>query len=195
MKLEEKVKENIKKYVENTSGITLGARSSYDKLSQKISKHLGEHISATTLRRFFGYQEDGAEGAGFSSSTVNTLARYLGFKNIEDIANLEEFENSSSCFTDDIRSINPSELEYGDLIRVTWSPDRSMIIEYEGADEIFKVMECQNGKLQAGDTFHCRQIVQNEPLICKYVIRANTPPMNYVCGRVDGIRFELVEKE
>lgn len=194
MKLEEKVRENIKKYVENTSGITLGARSSYDELSLKIAKHLGERISATTLRRFFGYQQDGAEGAGCSSSTVNTIARYLGFKNIEEITSLEEFENSPSDFIDEIPSINPADLEYGDQIRVTWTPNRSMIIQYEGADEIFKVVECQNGKLHAGDTFHCRHIVQNEPMICKYVIRTDTPPMNYVCGRVSGIHFELLEK-
>lgn len=195
MELSKEIKDALIERVKNISGLAMQVRSDFDILSMKIRRQTDASISSTTLRRFFGYQEP--EGnAGNSIGTTNIICQYAGFRNMEDFAyNIynKVYGEDTSEFTISIRLLSSSELNRGDRIRIAWAPDRNMVVHYEGANEIFMVESCTNGKLMEGDTFHCHQFVQGEPLLCKFVIRKGMPPVDYICGRHGGIRFELLQ--
>lgn len=195
MELSNEIKDALMERVKNISGLALQVRSEFDVLSIKILKQTDASVSATTLRRFFGYQELTGKG-GSSIGTTNIICRYVGFRNIEDFAKdiyNKECEECSSELTISIMLLSSAELDCGDKVRVAWAPDRNMLLQYEGGDEKFMVLESVNGKLKEGDMFQCLQFVQGEPLICKCVMRKDMPPVDYVCGKHGGIRFELVQ--
>lgn len=194
MKIDNDIRDALIEHVKTVSGLNMQVRGDFDMLSTKIQRMTDIPLSATTLRRFFGYQEQHGSG-GCSLSTLNTICKYAGFRNVETlVACLKEEQGSSSDFVEKLIVLSSSDLVRGDKLRVTWKPDRSMVIRYEGAGEIFTVEESINGRLMAGDTFHCHQFVQGEPLYCKFVMRPNMPPVDYVCGRNSGVRFEVIAK-
>ena len=54
-------------------------------------------------------------------------------------------------------------------------------------------MEAENTKLSVGDTFMCDIFIDGEPLYLSNLVHEGRPPMVYVAGKKDGIRFQLIE--
>lgn len=159
-------------------------------LAETIFIHTKSMVSATTLRRFWGYQE---QSGGVSLNTVNTLARLIGYDDFESFAGAPDLSSqSTSEMLAESHVVSADRLNIGMRLIVTWSPDRKLVLEYIGS-ETFRVQESQNSKLQKDDTFLCRQFVSGMPLFCNRLLRAGFPTMSYVCGKVGGIRVKSVE--
>lgn len=191
MDISNETREALKERVRNVSGLPMQVRGDFDELSVRIKRQTGLQVSSTTLRRFFGYQEsDGNNSPG----TLNVICQYVGFRDITTFADAlkAELDGNSSEFLECLKMQASKELNRGDRLRIVWAPDRSMVVRYEGGGEVFTVEECVNGKLHPGDSFHCHQFVLGEPLYCKFVLRHGLPPVDYVCGRNGGIRFEVL---
>ena len=84
-------------------------------------------------------------------------------------------------------------LEKGTIIKLNWLPDRCITIEYIGLC-MFKVLESKNSKLSKGDTFICERFVENSPLMLSNLIHDNSNPVNYICGKRNGIKYQLITK-
>lgn len=187
------IREALKERVRNVSGLPMQVRGDFDELSVRIKRQTGMQVSSTTLRRFFGYQEsDGNNSPG----TLNVICQYVGFRDITAFSDALEkgHGDSSSEFLECLKMLASKDLNRGDRLRIVWAPNRSMVVRYEGGGEVFTVDESVNGKLQTGDSFHCLQFVLGEPLYCKFVLRQGLPPVDYVCGRNGGIRFEVLSE-
>ena len=83
-------------------------------------------------------------------------------------------------------------LRPGDRLRLTWRPDRVCEVRYEG-DLRFTVEASVNTRLQPGDRFQCALLIEGEPLYLDQLCQGMHPPVGYVCGKRDGIRFERME--
>jgi hypothetical protein len=59
---------------------------------------------------------------------------------------------------------------------------------------MFKVIESRNSKLSADDIFICERIIENQPLILSNLIHENGDPINYICGKKGGVKFQLMAK-
>ena len=68
-----------------------------------------------------------------------------------------------------------------------------MTIQYIGLS-MFKVLKSQNSKLSQNDIFICERIVENQPLLLSNLIHDNGDPTNYICGKIDGVKYQLVEE-
>lgn len=191
MEISNDIREALKERVRNVSGLPMQVRGDFDELSVRIKRQTGMQVSSTTLRRFFGYQE--SEGSN-SLGTLNVICLYVGYRDITAFSDALKKENSSSSseVLECLKILASKELNRSDRLRIVWAPDRSMVVRYEGGGEVFTVEESVNGKLQPGDSFHCHQFVLGEPLYCKFVLRKGLPPVDYVCGRNGGIRFEVL---
>lgn len=191
MEIGNDIREALKERVKNVSGLPMRVRGDFDELSVRVKRQTGVQVSSTTLRRFFGYQE--SEGNN-SPGTLNVICQYVGYRDIVEFSEAlkTDRDGSSSEFLECLKVLASKELDRGDRLRIVWAPDRSMVVRYEGGGEVFTVEESANGKLQKGDSFHCLQFVLGEPLYCKFVLRQGLPPVDYVCGRNGGIRFELL---
>lgn len=182
----------LRKKVEMALGFKPVSRGDFDRMQKCVFKQTGVQISSTTLRRFWGYQEQ-KEGYGCSTTTVNTLSVLAGYKDVDDFKNSLDCQcpnMSNSDFVIDCKILVPSELSVGTRVHLTWNPERMVVLRFEGQD-VFRVVESVNSKLQVDDVMRCQQFVNGQPLFCKGLIRTGMPTMDYICGKFGGIRYAV----
>ncbi len=175
----------LRNRIEIFIGYKMQTRRHFDMLAEIVFTHTKNMVSATTLRRFWGYQE---KDGGVSRNTLNVLSRLIGYKDFTEFCNKTEegTQGSTSELLGERNILVSSNLAIGNQVYVTWSPDRKITLEYLG-EETFRVLESQNSKLQKDDTFHCSQFVSGIPLFCNRLLRTGFPSMSYVCGKNGGI--------
>ena len=174
--------------IETAVNRRLATPKDVDALREMIFSRLHILVSATTLKRIWGYLDD---NVCTRRSTLDILARYVGY------ADFEAFENGAAADGGELPS-NPimarridvdEQLQPGDLIRLTWQPGRVCDVEYRG-ERSFCVVASQNTRLCAGNTFKCSLMIEDEPLYIDNLIADGSAPVAYVCGKRSGIRFE-----
>ena len=178
----------MRREIETAVNRRLATPKDFDALREMIFSRLHILVSATTLKRIWGYIDD---NVSTRRGTLDILARYLGY------ADFEAFANGAAASGGELPS-NPimarridvdEQLQPGDLIRLTWQPGRLCDVEYRG-ERLFCVVASQNTRLCAGNTFKCSLMIEDEPLYIDSLIADGSAPVAYVCGKRSGIRFE-----
>ena len=147
-------------------------------------------MSAPTLRRIWGYQE---REKGFRPRvfTLDLLAQFVGYRSWTafdaDAGSTESEPLNNNC-------IYPSMLKLGEELRLMWNPDRCVTIRFMGQD-MFEVVESVNSKLKVGSRFTCGCFIDGEPCYLNRLIEDNGQVTNYVCGRINGVKFYLLNRE
>ena len=179
---------NLRREIETAVNRRLATPKDFDALREMIFSRLHILVSATTLKRIWGYIDD---NLSTRRGTLDILARYVGY------ADFEAFENGATADGGELSS-NPimsrridvdEQLQPGDLLRLTWQPGRVCDVEYRG-ERLFCVVASQNTRLCAGNTFKCSLMIEDEPLYIDNLIADGSAPVAYVCGKRSGIRFE-----
>ena len=158
-------------------------------LSDAIASSVNRHVSDTTLRRFWGYQE-ADKNISPSRYTLDTLSIYAGFKSWDDFCEYQNYfteNNSEMIFNEYLHS---TDLEIGYVVRLTWKPDRQMWVRYLG-DNMWSVEKSVNGKLSEGYTFFCATLIKHLPLVLTKVSKDGSNPIVYRCGTEGGIDYQL----
>ena len=88
--------------------------------------------------------------------------------------------------------IKTQDLTVGDLVSVSWKPNRHCTFRYLG-DYRFIVEQAENSKLKVGNTFRCALFILGEPLYLSDLVQGNEPPVAFVVGNKDGL-CELEKK-
>ena len=179
----------LRTLTETALGKSLKTPKDFSLLSERIYERLHQHISPTTLKRVWGYQQD--EGPA-RPTTYNILAQFCGFANWESfVENAQNGDSQSAIILN--RFLTTENMEEGTKVQLCWAPNRACIIEYLG-DHKFSVLSSQNAKLQPGDTFECDVFIEQEPLYVYNLIQdKDKPAVCYYAGRKDGIRFEIIK--
>ena len=179
----------LSKAIECKVGKTLQTPADFEWLEEKIEARVKEHISASTLMRIWGYRP----GVATRQSTLDILARFLDFADYVTFCNRPP-SNSVEPQSDEVMSnhLRTSDLTTGQQVELTWHPDRRCVVQLR-SDGQFEVMEAENTKLSVGDTFMCDIFIDGEPLYLSNLVHEGRPPMVYVAGKKDGIRFQLIE--
>ena len=181
--------EKLRKDIEKALARPIQTPRDFDHLSKRIYARLHVMISATTLKRLWGYQSDGGQPR---ISTLNILSRFLGYRDWEEYhknAMLPEEQQSDPVFSR--RLSVQEELHEGDRVRLTWLPGRVCDIEYLGGLD-FRVVASEKTRLRPGDTFRCSLVVEGEPLYLDRLIQDGRAPIAYVCGKKNGVEFEFL---
>lgn len=79
-------------------------------------------------------------------------------------------------------------------MEVSWAPNRAMLIRSMG-NSAFCVVENLNGKLSSGDVFRAEMFVEGEPLLLTNLVHQGDNPTAYICGKIGGIRYRILDKE
>ena len=186
----EKALEQLKAKIEKTLGREMKTPRDFDFLAARIYTLTQTHISSTTLKRMWGYLEK-EQNHKPQIFTLNILARTAGYKDWESFEKSSEAESDSDFINNEC--LQAATLIAGDTIRLTWEPDRTVTIRYEGID-MFTVTESVNSKLSVGDTFHVQYFINGEPLQLFCLVHEGGKPTNYICGRNGGIAFNLLRR-
>lgn len=188
----EKKYATLQKIIEKLVGRVINTPRDFDYLSMYIFETMHIQISATTLKRFWGYLPQKKHFVP-RISTLNILAQLVGYKDWQDyLDRSEQGKWGESGFTHQ-NILYTRTLNRGTCIRLVWAPDRMVQIRLEGQD-LFTITEVQNSKLSVGDTFICPCFVQNEPLFLHCLVHNGGTPTNYVCGKTGGIRYDVFFK-
>lgn len=168
--------------VEKHFGKTINTPSDYYELSMALHG-LKRSVSVATLKRLWGYVSDVHQPR---MATLDALAYYLGLRSFEDFCQWLKGStayNSSFYLT---KQLSVSDLCAGDEIEIGWAPNRVIHLSYKG-NALFQVLQSQNSKLQAGDSFETGGFVMGQPLILPYILRGTERTPAYIAGKSGGI--------
>ena len=164
----------------------------FERASQSVSQQTGIRLSKTTLMRMWGYVKEDVEPREF---TLTTLARYCGYADWQNF--VEQFthhgdQQSNPVMQEKIDVLD--NLKPGDKVRFSWQPGRVMETLYHGGGH-FEVIYSERTRLRKGTTFLCYLAIKQEPMFLSQVDIMGTQISAYVCGKVNGVQFEVFQKE
>lgn len=157
-----------------------------EQLTLDIESLTGEHLGVNTVKRLLGFIEDERTPR---TSTLDVIARYLGFDSWEELRLFDDKSNSSFGATDD--ELPLSSLSVGQSVLITYLPDRRLTMEYQGNGR-FIVLSSENSKLQTGDVLTITHIVKGYPLLVSEVRRVGQSLGSFTAGKSQGINFECL---
>ena len=147
-------------------------------------------IGETTLKRLLGFTSDC--GRTPHRSTLNIIARFLGYKNYDVMAlDLELDEVVISDF-DERDTIETDTLNIGDIVEITYLPNRFFSLKYVG-DCRFIIESVENSRnLLAGDIVMITHMEKGFPLYMPELIRDGKNLGAYEAAKNGGLTSILI---
>lgn len=183
--------EELKQLVEQKYGKALGTTTDFEEFSLHLRMTKGKNISASTMKRIYGYVGDDHKPR---ISTLDTLAQYVGhadFKAFVLWLKRSTRYNSSFFMADQLTS---SSLAIGTEILVGWSPNRMLTLRYVG-NSTYVVEKAENSKLSPGDRFVTGCFIKGQPLYLPYIERDGLHTSPFVAGRNGGITVLKINQD
>lgn len=173
----------LRRDIENELKRRIKTPYDFEFLTGVVWERLHENISPTTLKRLWGYI-DGADTT--RRTTLCLLSRFLGYADWEAYlaALAERTDIESETFAGE--GLTTRDLQAGDLVEVTWLPNRRCVFRYEG-EAHFVVTEARNAKLRVGDRFDTACFIIGKPLYIDRLVRGDESPTAYVAGSKNGL--------
>jgi len=171
----------LKHLIEENVGRKMKTTADFTFLSGAIWERIHDNLSASTLKRIWGYV-DGIDSA--RNSSLDILSKFLGFKDWDNfLAHIAQDNDSGRVNNEHIKT---EDLTVGDIVSVSWRPNRRCTFRYLG-DYRFIVEQAENSKLKVGNTFRCGLFILGEPLYLSDLIQGDKPPVAFVVGNKDGL--------
>lgn len=169
--------------IEQHIGLKLQSPNDFQQLIQQIWSTQHRILSLSTVKRLWGYVESNASPR---ISTLNTLSQFLSYTdwNAYLVALEQRTESESALFEGE--GIRSTELTEGDLVEVSWLPNRMCIFRYLGNNH-FVVEEVKHAKLHVGDTFNAVAFVIGKPMYLDQLALQDDTITSYVAGKKNGI--------
>lgn len=179
------MEQKLRDRIEKMTGRVMKTPRDFDWLSRQVEERTGQRVSGSTLRRFWGIVSEGVKASAF---TKDTLAQYLGYQDFGQFADMQGNEGVQSQLVlgDKVES---DSLYEGQMLKLSWLPDRICIVRYEGKAR-FSVVESSHTRLSAGDTFECHLFINHEPAYLNNWTHAGSEPMTYAIGKKNGVVIE-----
>ena len=163
------------------SGNDLRLPSDCEYLSLDIESKIGIRIGATTLKRLLGFADDERIP---HTSTLDAIARYLGYAHWEELSRIENKGNSNFYISDD--EVRSSDLQPDARVEIAYLPDRRVGMLYLG-NQRYRIVESENSKLQVGDEVEILNFVLHHPLLVLNVWRDGESLGQFTAGRISGL--------
>jgi hypothetical protein len=175
----------LRNRVEESFGEPLETHNGFIMLVGAIEAKVREHLSESTLERMWGYSTRRADV--ISLRTLNVLSQFVGSSSWKEFC--ADIKKTSPRESEEFggESIISSNLEVGAHIRLGWSPDRLIEIEYQGNNR-FVILDSKNSSLKPGDNFECIQIQAGRPLyLDRFRHCGSEDEYRYVAGERNGL--------
>lgn len=172
---------NLTQEIEKRTRRNMHTHRDFVWLSQQVLEATAEYISATTLKRLWGHQNDYSHPSRY---TLNLLSRYLGYADYKAFLSGEPNDLETSCIKS--ACYMAQNLTRGDELMLTWSPNRRLVVRFEG-DDRFEVVEALNSKILVGDTFSCQSFIEGEACCLNNLYRGASGPYTCIVGKQGGV--------
>ncbi len=155
----------------------------FEALSITVEQQTSERISASTLKRLWGYVSDKHEPRRY---TLDVLAKYIGRRDFDTFCEWISSQKLSDSDFFTVKKIISAELQRGTQIEIGWSPDRYIILDFLGENQ-FRVKSSENSKLDVGDEFSVTTFMLGYPLYIPSVVRQGVVLPSFVGGKSGGL--------
>lgn len=155
----------------------------FEALSITIEQQTSERISASTLKRLWGYVSDKHEPRRY---TLDVLSKYIGRKDFDTFCEWLSSQNRSDSYFFTATKVISVELNEGARVEIGWSPDRYIMLEHLGGCR-FRVESVENSKLAVGDEFSVATFMLGYPLYIPSIARDGKLLSSFVGGKSGGL--------
>lgn len=177
--------------VEKRYGRRIATSTDFEALSVYIEHETGELLSASTLKRLWGYVTSHPTPR---KDTLDILCRFIGYRDFrifcDSLKSTEAF--ASNFLTEGV--VCCSDLAVGAMVTIGWSPNRVVTLRCLG-DASFEVLSSLNSRLLPGDRFEVLHLMKGYPLFIPRILRAGEYTPAYIAGYDDGLTLLRVEKQ
>ena len=118
------------------------------------------------------------------TSTLDAIARYLGYAHWEELSQIEDKGNSDFDAPDD--EIRSADLQPEAHVEIAYLPDRRVRLRYLG-NQKYCIVESENSKLLVGDEVEIQNFVLHHPLLVLNVWRNGESLGQFTAGNVSGL--------
>lgn len=182
--------QRLRKEVERRLPFPIKGPDDYSRLSDLLKDEGCGTVSATTLKRIWGYISDTGSDYRPNAYTVTALCRLIGFRDIEEFS-ASDFPVQSREYTGAF--VESRALAKGTIVELRWQPNRVCTLRYLG-NTLFKVLHVENSTtLQEGDEVECGCFTQHAPVYFPRVFREGAHPMTAMAGGASGITYSVTE--
>ena len=172
--------EYLRKAVRSKFGGPVETSNDFEALSFRIGEKTGQPLSASTLKRFYGYMSLHPKPR---IATLDVLARFIGREDFRDLC--RALQEGSAFLAGE--TLDCSALAPGREVVLRWLPDRQVRLRH-GDGTFFEVVAPGTSKLRKGDVFSVSRILKGHPLYLTDIRRGGEPLPAYVAGRTAGIQ-------
>ena len=175
--------------VERKYNRRIATTNDFESLSVVIEHYTGELLSASTLKRLWGYVSLNPTPR---ISTLDILSRFVGHDDFKAFCENLKQSNlfSSTFFTSKCLDVNT--LQKGQTVIIGWAPDRLVKLEYLG-EFTFEVSSSANSQLCVGDRLELSNVILGYPLVIAGILRNGEYTPSYIAGKQGGINSIKVE--
>eukprot|EP01038_Epipyxis_sp_PR26KG_P004014 gene4014-5741_t len=139
--------------------------SDCDILAEKIFTECRFNISASTLRRLFGFVK-GTKTVRIQ--TLDAISNYLGCATWDEL--IQPLNKESKVTNQKITELKTNRIKVGDKYQYTYKPEAEIIVEYIGKS-YFKVISAKNSPLKNDDLFKVGTLALHHPLFISDIER------------------------
>lgn len=178
--------------VEKRYGRRLSTSADFEALSIVVEHESGEMISASTLKRLWGYVTLKPTPR---ISTLNVLSRYIGKQDFNSFKRsiMNDGHYVSNFFS--VKKVCSSDLKKGAEVVIGWAPNRLVTLRYDG-DGDYTVIKSENSKLLEGDKFQAESFMIGYPLYIPRILRNGEYTLSYIAGTQEGLnRVDVISEE
>jgi hypothetical protein len=173
--------EIIKKRIEEKSGLRIRSSRDCELLASKIVSESNCRLSASTLRRLFGFVKGTKE---VRIHTLDVISNYLGYPTWDEL--IETFNKDKSSSPKIITKIISSKLKKGEKYQYLCKPEIEVTLEYLGKSK-FKVLSAKNSQLLPDDIFTASVLTLHHPLFILEVERDGKTLGKTIEAKVSGV--------
>lgn len=174
--------EALRRLICEAAGCEAGSPADFYTLMLFIESRTRETVGLTTVKRFWQY---GGLSSKPRQSTLNVMARSIGYRNYDDFC-----EHYGDCTpSSDIvlgEGVKVNDLKPGDRLMLRWNPGREVVLEYLG-NSTFRVLSSEGSKLKADDTFQAAFFALGHAAMLANVIHGDSSWPLYEIGQQGGL--------
>ena len=175
--------EIIKQKIEERFGKAVRYPKDCEALAITISSACNERVSASTLKRLYGFVTGIEQPRRF---TLDLIAQYLCFPDWESL--IKSINNVTHSEFISLSEIGIDNIIENEIIEFGYKPDRNFAVKFLGKQQ-FEVMKSENSKLTVGDIITIYHFVLGYPLLINEVKRNNKDLGQYIAGKVSGLTY------
>lgn len=151
-------------------------------LALDIKEATGQSISTTTLKRMLGFVNGPAHSR---QSSLDIIAQYLGYPDYKSLT-LDLGEISYISEFTPIENISSEDLEPGEQIKITYDPNRTILLSYLGYN-LYRIDESYMSKLLKDDKLLISGFYIGFELLISDVERSGKHLGSYIAAKQGGL--------